>query len=740
MCSATTAGIFNSSWKNKGKTMHSKLVYILFSILILGACGSELKTKDADAGFEDTSDMGTDIPYLLRLKTVDDFEVLAEKNAVKYLANLRTPKKEELEGPLVEDIYWISSTIFPWHYEFIASFDYYSDVDLQIYSRWVLYENLRRFYGGVLQYWPDVKHPKTSELGVYSFTVYTAAGHTKVSDIEWVYNRIKSTVDFAPEQLVFTTEYAHQKDWLRAFGGELDKLEIPFMFPEDLAGASPIVYSAGEGYGTLRITPKGERLEDYGPFDIVIAESAPNDISIVQALITQDPQNELSHTNLRLREKRVPNVALSSIYEYENLDQFENKLVHVIANEDVFLIENTTLAEAQAYWDSRKIDIPDVKADLSVETFEGYATMKNSDALAYGAKAANLGELYSILPSENRNPGFGIPFSAYVQHIESANLGDDIVTLLNDPRMKTDAEFKRSELKKLRKKIKDAPIPEAFLRSVETQIVDLFGASHRTVRMRFRSSTNVEDLDEITGAGLYSSKSGCLADDFDGDEVGPSLCLSPEEKAQKERLLAEAQAEFTKHPDRSYLVDIMDDLEGDLTDEKPVSKALGKVWASLWNDRAFDERNYYGIDHQKAYMAIAVNASFVLEKANGVALTELRVDEGNPLYRLNSQTGEESVVQPDNPNAIGEILTFRRSGENVDDVKILVRSSLKGDDEQIWTQAQLDELGGLLFLAHDHFANNVYGHIDKFSLDVEIKLTSDDRIVLKQARPFLSAF
>ncbi len=44
------------------------------------------------------------------------------------------------------------------------------------------------------------------------------------------------------------------------------------------------------------------------------------------------------------------------------------------------------------------------------------------------------------------------------------------------------------------------------------------------VRLRFRSSTNVEDSADYTGAGLYESFSGCPGDDFDGDAGGPSRC------------------------------------------------------------------------------------------------------------------------------------------------------------------------------------------------------------------------
>ena len=55
----------------------------------------------------------------------------------------------------------------------------------------------------------------------------------------------------------------------------------------------------------------------------------------------------------------------------------------------------------------------------------------------------------------------------------------------------------------------------------------------------------------------------------------------------------------------------------------------------------------------------------------------------------------------------------------------------------LWSTSELDTLGGLLFLVHDHFAAQVYPDLPDLSLDVEIELTRDDRIVLKQARPLL---
>ena len=46
-----------------------------------------------------------------------------------------------------------------------------------------------------------------------------------------------------------------------------------------------------------------------------------------------------------------------------------------------------------------------------------------------------------------------------------------------------------------------------------------------------------------------------------------------------------------------------------------------KVFASLWNERAFDEREYYGIDHRAAYMGIAVHPAYALEQINAVAVS-----------------------------------------------------------------------------------------------------------------------
>jgi hypothetical protein len=160
------------------------------------------------------------------------------------------------------------------------------------------------------------------------------------------------------------------------------------------------------------------------------------------------------------------------------------------------------------------------------------------------------------------------------------------------------------------------------------------------------------------------------------------------------------------------------------------------VWASLWEERAFDEREYYGIDHGQAFMGIAVNPSFALEKASAVAVSNLIVDDGAPVYRVSSQVGSESVVRPEDPTSVAEVLTFRREGEQVAQVKIdLPSNRLPAGAAQVWPADELAQLGALLFRVHDHFAANVYPQIVPLHLDFELKHSAEGDVVVKQVRP-----
>ena len=65
---------------------------------------------------------------------------------------------------------------------------------------------------------------------------------------------------------------------------------------------------------------------------------------------------------------------------------------------------------------------------------------------------------------------------------------------------------------------------------------------------------------------------------------------------------------------------------------------------------------------------------------------------------------------------------------------MLTRSSLS--PEPLWTDARLGELARLMFIVQDHFGQKVYPEATNLSLDLEIKVTHEGQVVIKQARPY----
>ncbi len=691
-------------------------------------------SPDPDAAPDpDAGPSPADPRYRTTLATPADYADLqaATGGEVKFLLPVAG---RPARPPLTDACYFQDMRRFEWHLQFLRSFAEFADLSTTAYEQLVLRAATRAWWAGAAQLWPAVPHPAGDRLGVVTYTLYSANAPGEdltVDQIAEVDATLKGCAPFARDLLVFVPTDPRQQQMARAQRATLAARGVATLFPEDLVRGLPsIAYSPGEGYGYLNVVPAGQRLEDYGPRDVVVVRTAPNDISLVAGLVTADPQNLHSHVNLRLREKGVPNAAVPLVYDSELVRALEGALVHLVVEEARVTLEPARLEDAEAFWAAHRPHVGEPRADLSVTAIARFADLHAADAVAYGAKAANLAELWHVLPSAHRTEGFAVPFAASRDFLAAHGLEARIATLLADPRLRTDRAWKRAALDDLRDRIEDAPLPASFLETLAGHIGD------PTRKMRFRSSTNAEDLDELSGAGLYDSKSGCLADDLDGDEDGPSRCLADADAALLRTRLAEKRAELAAHPERDWLRDVIDEIEDDLTDEKPVAKAVRKVWASLWNERAFDEREFYGIDHGKVFMGLAVNPAFVEERASAVVVTNLAPDAGLPLYRVVSQAGEESVVRPVDPTAVPEVLTFRRDGDALADPRVLVASSLAPDG--IWSEGDLGLLASLLFSVQDHFEAEVYPNVRPLRLDLEVKIERDGRVTLKQVRPYVN--
>jgi hypothetical protein len=167
------------------------------------------------------------------------------------------------------------------------------------------------------------------------------------------------------------------------------------------------------------------------------------------------------------------------------------------------------------------------------------------------------------------------------------------------------------------------------------------------------------------------------------------------------------------------------------------------VWASVWGPRAYEERDWYGIDHSQIGMAVMVHRAFPDEEANGVAITANIFDTTGlePGFYVNAQAGDVSVVIPDPGVISDQFLYFYDSPGQP--VTYLAHSTLVPDGETVLTNVQVRELGDALAAIRTFFFP-VYGVSGGFyGMDTEFKFDQalDDpdgepTLWMKQARPY----
>jgi phosphoenolpyruvate synthase/pyruvate phosphate dikinase len=166
------------------------------------------------------------------------------------------------------------------------------------------------------------------------------------------------------------------------------------------------------------------------------------------------------------------------------------------------------------------------------------------------------------------------------------------------------------------------------------------------------------------------------------------------------------------------------------------------VWASLWNLRAFDERDYYKIDENSVAMGVLVNRSFPNEDANGVVITR-NLYNGNHGYIINVQYKEYSIVYPEPGIITDQIITYTINLNNQKyTIEYLTQSNLPElGGQTVLTDDEIYELADYCTRIKNHYyydlPNNCNCGYESFAVDIEFKLDSEvenRKIYIKQAR------
>jgi hypothetical protein len=486
---------------------------------------------------------------------------------------------------------------------------------------------------------------------------------------------------------------------------------------------------------------------------IPVFESIPTDLTTVAGTITLAKQPRLGHIQIKSKNRGTPNLDVSGqgLGNWDNdfLEGFENdSCVYMKAEAssgDVIFrkVDTANLASAGLDAQAEKLcrrnclgEVDPADATFKPATIELVADLDTREVLPtrtmswknfkdVGSKSANYAELANLLNTPERTvvrEGMGIPFFYYYEFVQNnPAIRDKIAAILADPKMQqVDAgKYRADQLRELRELFfdKDAWFNEEFL----NELIDTFdtfllpdGSKHA---MKLRSSTNSEDLPNFNGAGLYDSKG-----------------YKPHKKNGEER-----------------------SRKGKI---KEIKDTLATVWASVWNQRAFDERAYFGIPHKDVYMGIQVNPNYPDEKVDGVIVTKdiydmakgsaisIEAQRGNTYSVANPEDGalaEQILVEFNGDAPLDKsqykITILRRSNLSADGTKVLSADELKAAGiGNVMTDEELRDLTWLCNKAQLHFREIMKGD-DNFALDLEFKVdeenTGERAVYLKQARPLI---
>jgi hypothetical protein len=655
---------------------------------------------DGGSSFAPDIDGGSTVPltssgavdYLRHIGCTQDFQALASEPIDVTLPGARSTKVIYDTAQDDGGVYFQNSVVYTVHYAFVSTHLSGNGLpfvaQLASFNTTEYFSGSRRFILGAVTYYEDA--------GVWALEL--APYDTASADmIATLFYATKNAAFFGPALALHPTS-----DAIKATAKKLPG-DIPIVTTDQLYAQidyQPLNLARAVGklvFTTAEALDQGQYLSYQS---IVVLDEAPNDISVVSGIITQEFQTPLSHLNVLSRNRKTPNMGLRNALTNPTLLAFQDQLVELNVTAQSWSVRAATQEEGEAYWAAQRpepkvlppidleprelLDIEDITIESDDYTLR--ESLKRSTN-AWGGKAAQ----YSILAKTDNVPlkkAFGIPCYYYYAFMRDNGFFDRIDALLQDPTFTSDMEVRYARLAELRADMQEGQLaPE-----LEAKLAAKLAADYPGLKMRFRTSTNSEDLEGFPCAGCYESHTG------------------------------------------------------DPDDWESVRDAIRLAYASTWLFRTFEERSYYGVDHKTVVMALLVHEFFADEEANGVAITANIFDKSglDPAYYINVQYGGDAeVVHPPKGVSSDQILYYFNSPNQP--TSYLAHSNLIPEGTTVLTRYQLYTLGRALSAIHDRFSaayGPAIGNNGWYAMDVEFKFDNADApaelatLYVKQARPY----
>ncbi|MEM9051956.1 MAG: PEP/pyruvate-binding domain-containing protein, partial [Bacteroidota bacterium] len=531
---------------------------------------------------------------------------------------------------------------------------------------------------GEIVYNPNVIGPG-GVVGSYSFN-FSFGNAYDFEATQRTYELLAANMPFLQGNMNHFIGQSDENDHLNNYADQFEDSRFDVVLESDVfAEINYIPFHLAEGYGFFRHMTDLE--ETPGSRDIVLYDALPNSLPRVGGIMTSVIQTPLSHVNLRAIQDNVPNAYIEDPLSIDSIVNLLGNYIYYKVENETYQIREATLEEVNAWYEDLRPTEPQFPVrDLSITEITPLDEIEFDMSTAFGAKCSNVATMRSFdLPEGTIPNGFGIPFYYYDEFMQYNDFYAEAQAMIENEVFQNDINFRVERLKDFRQSIRQAPMPQWMLDDLQA----MHDAFPEGTNVRCRSSTNNEDLPGFSGAGLYTSK--------------------------------------TQYPEEGH-----------------IQKSIKQVYASMWNFRAYEERDFSRVDHFLAAMGVLCHPNFVDEKSNGVGISIDPIYETEGTFYLNTQVGESLITNPD-PNSVPEEILLYEDPEQAGGYLVLRLSNLVEPGELVMDQIYLDQMRDYLGVIHDEFAE-LYGvaGVDGFAMDIEYKVTAQDQLAIKQARPWVS--
>jgi hypothetical protein len=621
------------------------------------------------------------VDYLDSITCGKDFEMLQGVPVEQVTAKVKSEKV--VYDITAKRLYFMNSKKFPLHYDFCKQILHYEKGQQEFLSDQYSCGDKRIYCLASVNYYTDAK--------IYTLEFF-ASDCISTENIRTVYQKVRDLAYFGPaiKFLPTSTEMQKRADSLKG--------SVPVISQDEVY--AELVYqplNVKDAYGYLRVvdinTLGSTRLNRH---DIVILNGIPNDLTPTAGIITTVFQTPLSHINLLCHNRGTPNMMYKHALTDKRLVDLTGSLVYLKVGLDSFHIETGKISDAQEFWAKNEPTTPvtPICHDDTAGLFEMTQINRLSSSIV-GAKAANFAELTHIpeTPDLGLIPipecAFAIPFYYYKQHMNKYGLTAMVDSLLTDSAFLTNETIRKSSLQRVQDSIVKAPIDPEFLQLVESYIRSHAGAFKA---IRFRSSTNVEDLPDFNGAGLYTSNTGVLDDP-----------------------------------------------------KNTIDKAIKKTWASIWLFDAYEERQYFKINQHTVAMGILAHRAFTgtdRGDVDGVAITRNIYNPNLPGITVNVQGYGVNVRIPPSGFLSDQFIFHNLSTDPYTNpsIEYLSHSNIMGG-VSVLSNDQIVLLVKYLWVIKSYYyftfnSGSAAGYTP-FAMDVEFKFEGNpSKLYFRQARPY----